>query len=151
MTPSNLRILLSTMFWPLLIFILVVVAFWGVALPHMRENLLESQKQRTKVLTSVVHSIIDKYHQEVQDGDLTRKEAQNRAAKRVSNLRYGAEKRDYFWINDLDHNMIVHPYMPELEEENLYDYEDPNGKKLLREMVEVCKKRGGGFVRYHWQ
>src|SRR6056297_1703911 len=47
--------------------------------------------------------------------------------------------------------MIIHPYVPELNGKDLSTYKDPGGKKLFVEMARVCKEKGSGFVRYHWQ
>jgi methyl-accepting chemotaxis protein len=68
----------------------------------------------------------------------------------VSALRYGPENKDYFWINDLHPRMIMHPYKPELNGQNLTGYTDPNGKHLFVEFVKVCRESGEGFVEYDW-
>ncbi len=73
-----------------------------------------------------------------------------RAAEMVSALRYGPENKDYFWINDLHPRMIMHPYKPELNGQDLTGYTDPNGKHLFVEFVEVCRESGEGFVEYDW-
>ncbi len=73
-----------------------------------------------------------------------------RAADIVETLRYGPESKDYFWINDLYPTMIMHPYKPELNGQDLTDYADPNGKRLFVEFVEVCRTSGQGFVDYDW-
>jgi methyl-accepting chemotaxis protein len=72
------------------------------------------------------------------------------AADMVSALRYGPEGKDYFWINDLHPTMIMHPYKPELNGQDLTDYADPNGKHLFLEFVKVCEESGEGFVDYYW-
>ena len=68
----------------------------------------------------------------------------------IENLRYGPENKDYFWINDTQPAMIMHPYRPQLNGKDLSASKDPNGKKLFVEMVRVCKENGEGFVDYHW-
>jgi methyl-accepting chemotaxis protein len=68
----------------------------------------------------------------------------------IENLRYGPENKDYFWINDTQPAMIMHPYKPQLNGKDLSASKDPNGKKLFVEMVRVCKENGEGFVDYHW-
>ncbi len=47
--------------------------------------------------------------------------------------------------------MIMHPYRPDLEGQDLSEYRDPNGKYLFAEMVTVVEEQGGGFVDYMWQ
>ena len=68
----------------------------------------------------------------------------------IENLRYGPENKDYFWINDTQPYMVMHPYKPQLNGKDLSGSKDPNGKKLFVEMVKVCKANGEGFVDYYW-
>jgi len=66
----------------------------------------------------------------------------------VKNSRYG--KSGYFWINDQEPKMIMHPIKPALDGRNLSKVKDPNGKKLFNEMVSVSKATSRGFVDYQW-
>ena len=75
-------------------------------------------------------------------------EAQKRALSRISNLRY--DQDGYFWINDLDARMIMHPMKPELDGKILLDFKDPDGVPLFAEFVRVVKESGSGFVNYSW-
>jgi methyl-accepting chemotaxis protein len=75
---------------------------------------------------------------------------QTNSAAVIENLRYGNENKDYFWINDTQPAMVMHPYKPQLNGKDLSGSKDPNGKKLFMEMVRVCKENGEGFVDYYW-
>ena len=83
---------------------------------------------------------------------MTREQAQKEAAARIENLRYGDEGKDYFWITDMHPTMIMHPYLPELNGQDLTDYEDQRGKKLF---VDVrgrgARTTAPGCVDYYWQ
>ena len=68
----------------------------------------------------------------------------------VRELRYGPQGKDYFWINDMDNRMLMHPGNPALEGTDLADLKDSNGKRFFTEMVRVCKEKGSGFVEYYW-
>lgn len=74
--------------------------------------------------------------------------ARKTAASRISKLRYG--NGDYFWINDLEPRMIMHPTKPELNGQDLGNVKDPTGKPLFVEFAETVKKNGSGFVDYEW-
>ena len=65
-------------------------------------------------------------------------------------MRYGPENKDYFWINDLHPRMVMHPYKPEMDGQDLNENKDPNGKKLFVEFAKVAKESGEGFVDYLW-
>src|SRR5688572_8349462 len=63
-------------------------------------------------------------------------------------MRHGDD--DYFWINDTRPAMVAPPMKPELEDQNLSENADPNGKHLFVEMVNVVKADKAGFVEYMW-
>ncbi|HXL30340.1 MAG TPA: methyl-accepting chemotaxis protein, partial [Bradyrhizobium sp.] len=73
---------------------------------------------------------------------------QKRAMTRVAALRYG--NNDYFWINDMQPRMVMHPMKPELNGGDLSANKDPNGKALFIDFVNVVRKDGAGFVPYEW-
>ncbi|MBM9615610.1 methyl-accepting chemotaxis protein [Desulfobulbus rhabdoformis] len=72
------------------------------------------------------------------------------AKKAIAQLRYGRKNSDYFWINDMSPKMIMHPVKPELDGKDLSASQDPNGKKLFIEMINICRDKGEGFVDYLW-
>lgn len=72
------------------------------------------------------------------------------AKKQISNLRFGPDGKDYFFIINTDTQMVMHPIKPSLNGNDLSDYRDENGKKLFVEMVKVGQSEGEGFVDYFW-
>jgi len=72
------------------------------------------------------------------------------AKRGISELRYGSDAKDYFWINDMHPKMVMHPIKPALNGQDLSDFKDPNGKHLFNEFVKVCREKGEGFVDYMW-
>lgn len=72
------------------------------------------------------------------------------AKQAISQLRYGADNNDYFWINDLGPQMIMHPIKPALNGQDLASIKDPDGKPLFTEMVKVAQNKGAGLVDYKW-
>ena len=77
-------------------------------------------------------------------------EKQAKASKLIEALRYGPKNEDYFWINDMNPTMVMHPYKPELNGSDLSENKDPNGKRLFVEFVKTCQENGEGFVDYYW-
>jgi len=84
------------------------------------------------------------------DAALDSQTKQEKAAALLATLRYGPENKDYFWINDMQPKMVMHPYKPEMNGQDLSANADPNGKRLFVEFVKVCRDNGEGFVDYHW-
>ena len=70
------------------------------------------------------------------------------ALAQVARLRLG--DGNYFWVNDLEPRMIMHPTTPDLNGKPLADYTDTQGKRLFVEMAGKARAAGEGFVEYHW-
>ncbi|MDD4952241.1 MAG: cache domain-containing protein, partial [Desulfovibrionaceae bacterium] len=70
------------------------------------------------------------------------------ALAQIGEMRMG--DGNYFWVNDLEPRMVMHPIKPDLNGKPLAEYKDTQGKKLFVEFAEVCKRDGQGFVEYHW-
>jgi methyl-accepting chemotaxis protein len=75
---------------------------------------------------------------------------QKEALGTIAKMRYGKSGDNYFWINDLEPKMVMHPIKPQLNGKNLSQAKDPNGKALFVEMVNVIKKSNSGYVDYQW-
>ncbi len=127
---------------PLIVLILVE---W---LPGVEDRAFAQKREKTQHLVETAHSIVASYGAQVERGTLTTEEAQQRAAARVEALRYDGNQ--YFFINDLTPRMVMHPYKPELNGEDLRTLEDANGEYPFVKMVRVARSEGGGFVDYLW-
>ncbi len=110
---------------------------------------LRQQKQiELKHLADLALGIVKEEHAAAQKGDIAVADAQKRAMARLAALRYG--NNDYFWINDMQPRMVMHPIKPEMNGNDLSTYKDPNGKSLFVDFVETVRKDGAGFVPYEW-
>lgn len=113
-----------------------------------RASLLDSRFQQTQLLVESTHSLMQDYYQRGQDGEFSDEEAKTRALTSISKLRY--ETKNYFWVNDYQARMIMHPIKPALDGKDLSAFTDPNGKQIFTDMANIVKKSGEGFVPYHW-
>ena len=113
-----------------------------------RSSLLESRGHQTRVLVESTYSLLENYYQRAQSAELTEQDARARALKAISKLRY--DSSNYFWLNDYQAKMIMHPIKPALDGKDLSDFTDPNGKKIFSEMAQMVKSNGEGFVPYQW-
>jgi len=136
---------------PVLASVLFVITLFGILLPVSKNNLMDQKKESIAILTQTASTILNHYYKLVQSGELSKKTAQMMAAEQIRELRYGAGNKDYFWINDLHPRMIMHPYRPDLEGQDLSSYTDLNHKRLFVEFVEAVDKKGSGYVPYLWQ
>ncbi|MBI9016706.1 MAG: methyl-accepting chemotaxis protein [Phycisphaerae bacterium] len=109
-------------------------------------KLTEAYQGKLSGLVEVVYKTIETIHKNY--SDLSEQEQKKLAIKIVKEMRY--EQEQYFWINDLEANMIMHPIIPSMDGTSMKDFTDPTGKKFFVNMVEVCKKNGEGMVDYMW-
>jgi methyl-accepting chemotaxis protein len=63
-------------------------------------------------------------------------------------MRY--DKTEYFWINDRNAVIVMHPIRPELDGQDLSGFKDKNGKAIFVEFSNMVKSNGAGFVDYVW-
>jgi signal transduction histidine kinase len=59
-------------------------------------------------------------------------------------------KDAYVFVLDADGTQLVNPAFPNLEGRSLVDWKDVLGKPLIREMLEVARTSGSGWVNYMW-
>ncbi len=131
--------------------ILFVTAIFWIIIPTIEKSSLDRKREMIRELTNSAWNILAKLENDERQGLLTREEAQQRAIEQISNLHYGQQMKDYFWINDMHPRMVIHPYRSDLNGKDLTDYVDPDGKRVFVEFVNVVKKNGAGFVQYMWQ
>ena len=128
-----------------LIIVLGLVTAFAV---DYRESLLDGRAMKTQHLVEAGMGVIEHFHQLQQSGELTEEQAKAAAASTLQALRYG--NNDYYWVHSNDPQMIMHPFSTKLVGNSVADVQDPNGKYLFREMVEVVKAKSAGFVDYMW-
>ena len=130
----------------LAIFMLVVLGCF--MLQQISTDLYASKSEKTEHVVQTAAGIL-KYYQGLEAaGTLSRDEAQKQAMALIRELRYDGQ--EYFWINDQQPVMIMHPTNPKLEGQNLSAMKDPDGKALFNEMVAITRSQGAGHVDYRW-
>ncbi len=149
--PKGRHFLLHVVLPTVLAITLFVGALFGLVLPAFEESLLERKREMIRELTHSAISIVEAYHRDARAGELSLREAQRLAADRIEHLRYGPEGKDYFWIQDMQPKIIMHPYVQELEGRDVSDYTDPRGTRIFVEFARVVREQGGGYVDYVWQ
>jgi PAS domain S-box-containing protein len=140
------RILLPS----LLAVLLFMAAIYLFVIPNYRESLMDGKRETIRELTNTAWSVMHKLDLMVSP-EFPIDEAQKEAIMIVSDMRYGEEFKDYFWITDTLPRMVMHPYRPMLNGKDLTNYRDPRGKNFFVDIVNVVKENGDGYVDYKWQ
>ena len=113
-----------------------------------RSLLMKERQSAVRQTVEVAHGLLAHFHDQATKGKLSEDEAKQRALEAIKGLRYsGAE---YFWINDMQPKMVMHPIRPELEGKDLRENKDPTGKHLFMEFVKTVQAQGAGDVAYMW-
>ncbi len=140
------RILLPSL---IAIFLFIAVIYL-IIIPSYRDNLMNSKRQTIRELTNTAWSVMHKLDRMVNDTfDIER--AKREAALIISDMRYGDELKDYYWITDTTPIMVMHPYRPSMNGMDLTEYRDPRGKNFFVDIVEIVRENGDGYVDYKWQ
>jgi len=112
------------------------------------DEALQSRMDATRQHVEVVHGILTWAHGQELSGKLTREQAQKLAREAITPLRY--DGNEYFWINDMQPRMVMHPIKPAMDGTELGDMKDPNGFALFKAFVAKVQSQGKGFVNYQW-
>lgn len=125
-----------------------LIAISAVVLFDLKKNLLEDRKEKTRNVVEVAYTTISKYADLASSGEISEKQAKEAALKHLQALRYN--DKDYFWVNDEQAVVLMHPFAKKLVGTDASKIADPNGKKLFREFAITGKDGGSGFVDYLW-
>ncbi|MGM9427334.1 methyl-accepting chemotaxis protein [Hydrogenophaga sp. MI9] len=108
----------------------------------------ETRQRATRHTVEVAHGILVWAHGQETAGRMDRAAAQALAKGMISRLRY--EGGEYFWINDMQPRVVMHPIKPELDGKDVTGTKDPNGLPLFVAFVDKVKAEKEGFVPYLW-
>ncbi len=131
--------------------LLFVLTIFFLILPRAESQLMEARREMIRELTRTAWGTLEFYAEREKSGELTRENAQALATAHLRRLRYGSDKKDYFWINDMHPHMVMHPYRPDLEGRDISDMTDKSGVPIFVEFVRTVKRSGAGYVDYDWQ
>ncbi len=102
---------------------------------------------RTEIKSQVqsVLAILQAEYDKAAAGEMTEEEAKAEAAEIVRAMRYRDDDSGYFWIDDKDYILVMHPILPEQEGNNRYDLQDQDGIMIIQSIMKVCQSadRGG--------
>ena len=152
----------SLVLMSLILVLLAVIVVGGVSILGIESmsKMANSDYEKAKVegydaeITSQVQavlSILQSEYDKVQTGELSEEEAKQEAAEIVRAIRYGDDSSGYFWIDDTDYILVMHPILPEQEGSNRYTLEDQNGIMIIQSIYSVCTSaEKAGFNEFYF-
>ncbi|MCP3940605.1 MAG: two component system sensor protein [Desulfobacteraceae bacterium] len=137
----------------ILTLILFIMVIFLVVLPLLEKNLMNGKRQTIMRLTEMAWSSLYIFHDHARRGMVSEDTAKKTAIRFISQVRYGPDFKDYLWVIDMVPVMIMHPYRPDLDGQNVSRFKDSNGTFVFSDMVKIVKehKDKAGFVNYLWQ
>ncbi|MFA9216995.1 MAG: methyl-accepting chemotaxis protein, partial [Sphingomonadaceae bacterium] len=102
----------------------------------------------TRQHVEIAHGIVTWAQQQELSGKMSRAEAQQAALSAIATLRY--DDKEYFWVNDMQPRMLMHPIKAEMNGRDLSDFKDAHGYAMFNAAVALVRKEGKGFIYYQW-
>jgi methyl-accepting chemotaxis protein len=118
--------------------------------PVVNKTIDNQTENKMKSMVETAYNLTDNYYMQFKDGKIDEQTAKSLAADAIKNMRYDSNKTGYFWINDYDGLMIMHPTKPELVNTNVLNMADSNGFKPFTAFVNIVNAKGEGTVHYNW-
>jgi methyl-accepting chemotaxis protein len=116
----------------------------------IKSILFDDYDKMIKSEIETAYTVVNFYYDTYKAGKMTEEEARETAKAAVKALRYDEE--GYFWIDDTSGYLVAHPIQPENEGNNRIDIEDPNGVKLIQNIISAAKENEhAGFTDYMWE
>jgi methyl-accepting chemotaxis protein len=113
-----------------------------------RKLIVDERANGVRQAVEIAHGVVSGFQQQAASGAMPDAEARRAALAALKTLRYSGS--EYFWVNDMEPRMLMHPTKPELEGKELGDIKDPNGLHVFKVFVDLVRKDGAGFVEYLW-
>ncbi len=115
------------------------------SIASFEQNILEAKQQGLINYIYLALSSIEHIYNNAGPNDI---EAQEEVKKIINQLSYTED--GYFFVYDFEGNNIVHPKQPYRVGKNWIDLEDPDGDKVIKNLIDVAKN-GGGYHYYKWE
>ena len=112
------------------------------------EQAMQDRMDATRQHVEIAHGLLAWAHARQADGSATQEQAQQLARQAITKLRY--DKSEYFWINDMQPRIVMHPIKPELDGKDVSGMKDPTGLAIFPAFVAKVRAETQGFVSYQW-
>ena len=143
------RVRIAQRLWLILLVALIslgVLTF--ISLDHLRKEIHSAEITKATHLAEAAHSLMAGYHAREVSGELSPAQARQQALDALRGMRY--DSNEYFWVNDMNYVMLMHPFAPETEGVDLSTLGRPGSVNVIKEMVDLARVQGTGYFEYDW-
>ncbi|SBS32299.1 Methyl-accepting chemotaxis protein 4 [Marinomonas aquimarina] len=146
MNIANIKV--SQKLWGLIaILVSLLVIFEVDAYMGQYRSALDDRKMQVKEQVENAFSLLQYYHD--QAPIIGEAQAKEQALNALAALRYG--EGGYFWVNDYQHTLLMHPLKPQLNGKDVTNTKDASGNYHWQAMVSTVKAKGEGYVEYTYK
>ena len=134
-----------------------ILGFWAVLCFTAADNAAEEPKKNAsepQQYQVALEKAMENYFNFLQalslEKGLTKEEKEKKAIAYANKFRFGPEQKDYLILVNLDGTLVMDPYQPQLDGQNLLGWEDPNGQQPFKKMTDMMKANPEGYIGYLW-
>lgn len=104
---------------------------------------------RSEVETAI--AVLQAEYNKYKAGTITKAQAKENAKETVRNMRYREDGSGYFWIDDTNYILIMHPILTKQEGDNRKNITDKNGVHIIQEiLLTVNDKNADGYNEFYF-
>ncbi|MCP4969972.1 MAG: histidine kinase [Arcobacter sp.] len=110
-----------------------------------------SSKQKDLIKADIKKTLqfIGYYHDKFK-GIKTEQEIQDELLTAIELMRDNKDINDYVFVYEFNGTSIYYPISMNFVGKNHYELTDNNGKKVVKEIIDISLQKDGGFVEYIW-
>ncbi|HVI52701.1 MAG TPA: cache domain-containing protein [Candidatus Sulfotelmatobacter sp.] len=123
------------------------MALAAYSILDQRDQQIEANRQKLKAVVDSAATIVADLQKRADDGKLPKDQAQQLAKDALRAIRFDGV--EYFFVYDLDGNVVMHAVKPDLEGKNLLNFKDPKGHPVIQMLIGQDRK-GGRFIDFDW-
>lgn len=120
----------------------------SIALSNQYQEFRQSEITKATHLVEVAHDLMAHYHEKETRGEMSREAAQREALAVLERMRY--DGNEYYWVNDMNHVMLMHPFAKQTIGMDLTGMSNDDGENFIVEMVRITREQGIGHFEYTW-
>jgi len=130
----------------------IAVHSWLAAQQEMKEVRLRILGEKKTLIKTMVDQAMDQIayaRTSLGAKGMADEKIQQHLKPRLSYFTF-SDGEGYIFVKSFDGVELVNRTQPDLIGKNIYDLTDPDGVKVVQELIAAAQKPGGGFVRYQW-
>lgn len=111
----------------------------------------EGYKAEIKSQVQSTMTVLEAEYNRYQAGEKTEEQAKYDAKEIIRAMRYRDDRSGYFWIDDTDYILVMHPILVDKEGDYRYELEDPNGVMIIQQIMKTCQgPEKGGYNEFYF-